>query len=128
MSRVLNHLLDDVWFIGYGMLKWSSNLNHLAYADDTIIFLSTHQYSLESIIKVLREYKTEFRQKVNMNKSFFYMHQKASMGKVQSVEKITCMKNSIFRIKYHGCPLSHSKRNKEHFVELIEKVQSKIQA
>ncbi|XP_059295493.1 uncharacterized protein LOC132048825 [Lycium ferocissimum] len=28
-------------FIGYGMPKWSSALNHLAYADDTIIFSSS---------------------------------------------------------------------------------------
>lgn len=66
--------------------------------------------------------------KVNMNKSFLYMHQKVSIGKVQAVEQITSMRKGKFIIKYLGCPLSHSNKNKEHYAELIEKVQSKVQA
>lgn len=39
MKIALNQLFDDISYVGYGMPKWSSNLNHLAYADDTIILL-----------------------------------------------------------------------------------------
>ncbi|WMV19415.1 hypothetical protein MTR67_012800 [Solanum verrucosum] len=41
LSRALNSLFDDPQFVGYGMPRWSANLNHLAYADDTIIFASS---------------------------------------------------------------------------------------
>lgn len=38
------------------------------------------------------------------------------------------MKQGSFSIKYLGCPLTHSKRNKEYFAKLIKMVQSKLQA
>ncbi|WMV19806.1 hypothetical protein MTR67_013191 [Solanum verrucosum] len=36
LSRALNSLFDDPHYVGYGLPKWSTMLNHLAYADDTI--------------------------------------------------------------------------------------------
>lgn len=45
LTRALNALFEENQFVGYGMPKWSSNLNHLAYADDTILFSSTNAYS-----------------------------------------------------------------------------------
>lgn len=39
LSRALHALFEDDQFVGYCLLKWSANLNHLTYADDTIIFV-----------------------------------------------------------------------------------------
>lgn len=36
--RSLNGLFDDERYIGYGMPKLSPQTNHLAYADNTILF------------------------------------------------------------------------------------------
>ncbi|KAG5615698.1 hypothetical protein H5410_015522, partial [Solanum commersonii] len=47
----------------YGMPKQSANLNHLAYADDTIIFASSHDYSLGNIMVVLQDYEKQSGQK-----------------------------------------------------------------
>lgn len=52
MTTVLNQLFNDDGFVGYGMIKWSSNLNHLAYIDDKIIFSSSNRFSMENIIKI----------------------------------------------------------------------------
>lgn len=38
LSRSLSALFEDSSYNGYGLPKWSRKLNHLAYADDTIIF------------------------------------------------------------------------------------------
>ncbi|XP_059289476.1 uncharacterized protein LOC132042996 [Lycium ferocissimum] len=46
LSRALNSLFEDGMFRGYGMPKWSSNLNHLSYVDDTIVFASAEKLSL----------------------------------------------------------------------------------
>jgi len=75
LSRALNSLFDDPQFVGYGMPKWSANLNHLAYAEDTIIFASSHDYSLGNIMVVLQDYEKQSGQKVNKEKSYFYLHQ-----------------------------------------------------
>ncbi|KAG5608379.1 hypothetical protein H5410_019660, partial [Solanum commersonii] len=54
LTRSLNKLNEDDKFIGYGMPKWSEKINHLSYADDTILFCSGHK---ESVKKMLNKYE-----------------------------------------------------------------------
>ncbi|XP_075103615.1 uncharacterized protein LOC142178185 [Nicotiana tabacum] len=56
LSRCVNKLFDNTTFKGFGMPKWTDPLNHLAYADDTIIFASAHPPSLKKIMAVLGGY------------------------------------------------------------------------
>nr|XP_009786951.1 PREDICTED: uncharacterized protein LOC104234986 [Nicotiana sylvestris] len=53
LSQSLNKLFEDKKFIGYGMSEWTDPLNHLVYADDTIIFASADLYSLSKVVEVL---------------------------------------------------------------------------
>lgn len=46
MTRRLNYLFLDKKYIGYGIPKWSPNINHLDYEDDTILFGSGDEYSI----------------------------------------------------------------------------------
>lgn len=39
------------------MPKWSDNLNHLAYVDDTILFALTDRKTLQLIIEILEKYE-----------------------------------------------------------------------
>ncbi|XP_070050533.1 uncharacterized protein [Nicotiana tomentosiformis] len=50
LSRSLNKMFEDKAFIGFGIPKWSEPLNHLTYADDTIIFASTQPESLKKAV------------------------------------------------------------------------------
>lgn len=59
LFRALNSLFKYQQFVGFGMPKWSSNLNHLTYVDDTIIFSSTNAYSLEKIMSTLQKYEKQ---------------------------------------------------------------------
>ncbi|XP_070049029.1 uncharacterized protein [Nicotiana tomentosiformis] len=56
LGRALDALFDNPNFIGFGMPKWSQNINYLSYADDTIIFCSSHYGAVHLTIKVLEEY------------------------------------------------------------------------
>lgn len=69
------------------MPKWSPDLNHLAYADDTIIFTSSNEYSIKNIMQVLKEYELESSQKINMVKSFLYMYRNTLTSAVHQVEQ-----------------------------------------
>lgn len=42
--------MDDDEFKGYGLPKWSPKINHLSYADDTILFYLGDR---KSIIKMM---------------------------------------------------------------------------
>ena len=52
LSRALNSLFEHDQYKCFGMPKWSANLNHLAYADDTIIFALADKLSLELTMNV----------------------------------------------------------------------------
>nr|XP_016462864.1 PREDICTED: uncharacterized protein LOC107785952 [Nicotiana tabacum] len=56
LGRALDALFDNPNFIGFGMPKWSQNINYLSYADDTIIFCSSHYGAVHLTMKVLEEY------------------------------------------------------------------------
>ncbi|WMV38268.1 hypothetical protein MTR67_031653 [Solanum verrucosum] len=70
LSRSLNALFENDLYVSYGMPKWSTPINHLAYADDTIIFAATNIYSLKKIISVLQAYEKESGRKINKEKVF----------------------------------------------------------
>ncbi|XP_075099054.1 uncharacterized protein LOC142175943 [Nicotiana tabacum] len=89
LSRSLNKLFKDQRFKGFGMPKWTDPLNHLAYADDTIIFASADPYSLEKIIEVLYKYEHISGQMINKTKSSFYLHSTVSARLFNSVGAIT---------------------------------------
>ncbi|XP_060170526.1 uncharacterized protein LOC132601464 [Lycium barbarum] len=56
LARNLNELHDDPAFKGYGIPKWSPQINHLSYAAETILFCSAETVYLRKMIKVLRNY------------------------------------------------------------------------
>lgn len=128
LSRSLNALFKDSQFRNCGMPKWSANINHLAYIDDTIIFASADKYSLNCIIKTLQEYERESGQKINKAKSSFYTHQKAGATVNSLIEQHIGISKGQFPMKYLGCPITRNRKRKEHYSDLIRKVKDKLQA
>lgn len=57
LSRSLNNLHRDKDYIGYRLLKWSPEINHLAYADDTILFYSRDKDYVIKVMHVLNRYE-----------------------------------------------------------------------
>ncbi|XP_019233747.1 PREDICTED: uncharacterized protein LOC109214296 [Nicotiana attenuata] len=57
LSRGLNALHQNLYFCGFGVPKWSPKINHIAYANDTIIFSSSDETSLRLIMEVLMAYE-----------------------------------------------------------------------
>lgn len=113
--------------MGYGLPKWSAKLNHLAYADDTIIFASVNRYSLKRIMLILQEYEVQSDKKVNKEKSAFYLHQSAGAADKELVEECVGISEGHFTLKYLSVPITHSRKRKEHYEELIKKVKAKLQ-
>lgn len=70
LSKGLSNLFKDSRYIGYGLSKWSPNVNYPAYVDDTILFGSGDKCSIIRMMKVISEYEKVSGQMVNKNKSF----------------------------------------------------------
>ncbi|XP_059312399.1 uncharacterized protein LOC132063721 [Lycium ferocissimum] len=109
------------------MPKWSANLNHLAYADDTIDFASADAKSLELIMDTLKAYEYSSGQLINKRKSSFYMHSKVSNVLVQQVEQLASFKRGNFPFTYLGCPITHARKRKVDYTDLIKRIRDKLQ-
>ncbi|XP_070054663.1 uncharacterized protein [Nicotiana tomentosiformis] len=122
----LNKLFEDKLFVGFGMPKWSDSLNHLAYADDAIIFASANAPSLSKIMAVLGNYEKISGQMINKDKSSYYMYSKVANGLFQAVGAITGFGRGKFPFTYLGCPMFYTRRRKVYYEELIKKVKAKL--
>lgn len=103
LSTCLNVLFEDTTIREFGMPKWSSDLNHLPYADDTIIFVYVDEYSLNLVMNTLNEYEGISGQTINKEKSFFYMYNKVSGNIINQVSQITGFNRGQFPLLYLGC-------------------------
>ncbi|XP_075099049.1 uncharacterized protein LOC142175937 [Nicotiana tabacum] len=63
LGRALHALYDNPYFNACVMPKWSQNINYLCYADDTIIFSSSHYGAIQLIMNVREEYENASGQK-----------------------------------------------------------------
>ncbi|XP_060195008.1 uncharacterized protein LOC132624212 [Lycium barbarum] len=126
LSRALNSLFSDSRFIGYGIPKWSYPMNHLACADDTIIFTSADTYSLRCIMQILRKYEQVSGQVINNDKISFYMFSKVGTKLVQRVGEITGFSKGRFPFIYLGCSIFHARKKKVYYSDLIKKVKGRL--
>ncbi|XP_049414633.1 uncharacterized protein LOC125877356 [Solanum stenotomum] len=127
LTKALNQLYYNYEFKSFGLPKWSDQLNHLAYANDTIIFTSVDKKSLQLIMDTLQLYEAQSCQLINKGKSLFYMFNKTAQAIVQEVEDTTGFMRGSFPLTYLGCPIGHAKKKKVHYSELIKKIQCKLQ-
>lgn len=111
---------------GYGMPKWSPEINHLSYADDTILFCSGDRPSVIKMMTVLRDYENISGQRINKSKSSFYLHDKTPLIVAIRLRRITGIKQGNFPFMYLGCPLFYGRKIKSHFEDLIRKVARRI--
>lgn len=128
LSRSLNKLFEDKRLKGFGMPKWTDPLNHLAYADNTIIFASTNPYTLGKIVKVLTKYEQTSGQLINKYKSSYYMHGNVAESLCSSVGTITTFQKGEFPLTYLGYPIFNTRRRKAYYNNVIKKVKAKLQS
>lgn len=69
ISRSLNNLLLTREFKLFGMPRGSPKLNHLAFADDTIILSKDEVRTMQLVAGTLQKYENISGQKVNKDKS-----------------------------------------------------------
>lgn len=109
------------------MPKWSTKINHLAYADDSIIFTTAERKAIGKIKEVLQEYEKVSGQVINAEKSSFYMHQNVAETLVQEVANITGFSIGTFSFNYLGLPIFYTRKKKAYYNELIKKIKERLQ-
>ncbi|KAK6775816.1 hypothetical protein RDI58_026817 [Solanum bulbocastanum] len=126
LSRSLNKLFEDQEFRGYGMPKWSPKINHLSYADDTILFCSGQPKSMRKMMTILKRYELVSGQLINLDKSLVHLHEKIPIGVSYQIRKIIGIRMGSFPFTYLGCPMFYGRKNKSHFEGFVQKVAKRI--
>ncbi|XP_070055347.1 uncharacterized protein [Nicotiana tomentosiformis] len=113
-------------FKGFGIPKWTNPLNHLAYADDTVIFSFVDPYFLKKVVDVLTNYEQISTQLINKSKSSYYMHTKVSRNLQETIGSITGFQKGTFSFTYLRCPMFYIGRRKDYWNDLTKKVKERL--
>jgi len=77
-------------------------------------------------MKVLQEYEAQSGQKINKDKRFFYISNKAANASMKVVEEAIGFLRGKFPLMYLRCPIGHANKMKVDFTELIKNIQNKL--
>jgi len=100
------------------MPKWSPLINHLSHASYHIVLFRGHEVYLRDD-GVLREYKKSLGHMINLNKSFFYLHDNTPLIVSIRLKRIMGIKQGYFPFIYLGCPVFYDRKKMSHFDELL---------
>ena len=78
-------------------------------------------------MSILKKYEIQSGQKIKKDKSAIFMYQNAAAARTLLVQECTSLITSTIPLKYLGCPISHKRRRKEHYFDLITRVKSELQ-
>jgi len=78
-------------------------------------------------MQTLDEYEQQSGQKINKEKSLFYVHDKIARTVIQEVESCIGFSRGKFPLMHLGCPIGHARKRKIHYFDLIKKVHNKLQ-
>lgn len=126
LARSLNELQHDAEYRGYDLLKWSPNINHLSYADDTILFCSGDKKSVKKMINILGNYENVSSQKINKEKCFFYLHENTPMVLAHKLRKWTGINQGHFSFTYLGCPVYYGRKKLAFYEDILAKINKRV--
>lgn len=104
LSIMMNSLIHSN-FIPFTFGKNGPNISHLCYADDTILFSLCDPHSLSLLMTNLGKYEEVTGQRINKDKSGFYVTFKDDDHRINVIKEITGFKHCDFPMIYLGCPI-----------------------
>lgn len=108
------------------MSKKGLSINHLAFADDIILFSNGCRVSLKLLLDILAKYGRISGQMIKKHKSCVILKPNAQEEEIARIEGITGFKHKNLPIKYLGCPIYARRKKIALFTEMSERITSKI--
>lgn len=75
---------------------------------------------------VLRSYEKCSGQMINLNKTFFYLHDNIPLIVAIRLRRIMGIKQGSFLFTYLGCPVFYGRMRTCYFCDLVKKIQNRV--
>lgn len=121
ISQCLDKLILGRREMRFFTSRYGLEVSHLAYADDVIVFTQARQASIQEFVECLRHYAAVSGQKVNMEKSQFYVDEKHA-GWAPNIQAAGGFQQGVFPFIYLGVPIFKGKKKTDMFMFLREKI------
>ncbi|XP_070054097.1 uncharacterized protein [Nicotiana tomentosiformis] len=126
LTRSLNSLIHKENFTSFSMNKRGLQINHLAYADDIVIFCGGNFKTVKMVMKEIRKYEKASDQLVNKDKSFFLTGPKANAHRINRLRDCIGFVDKSFPFTYLGCPIYIGRKKICYFDNMVTRVVKRL--
>ncbi|CAA7062301.1 unnamed protein product [Microthlaspi erraticum] len=128
LSGLCNRAQVEGRLPGIRVSKRSPIVNHLLFADDTMIFCKADPKSCKELLSILRKYEEASGQKINRQKSAITFSSKTDQAVRQQVKNALEIQQEGGNGKYLGLPEHFGRRKKDLFSQIVDRVKQKAQS
>lgn len=126
LSRGLIKCFEEKEIAYFSTPRKCTPVSHLLYADDTLIFMNGKRRSIVGCKNCIMRYCLCSGQRVNVQKSSFYISKKTSSATIASIHNATGFSKKLCPFKYLGAPISEGRGPIFDFEDLLKKVKKKV--
>ncbi|XP_047942726.1 uncharacterized protein LOC125189497 [Salvia hispanica] len=125
LSRLLDRLILGRKEMMYCTARYTMGISHLAYADDIIIFSQAQRSAILEVKDCLNHYMQVSGQKVNVEKSCFYLDKK-HLDWAEEVKEVSGFQQGCFPFLYLGVPIFKGPKKTSLFMFIRERISARI--
>ncbi|XP_042958049.1 uncharacterized protein LOC122293560 [Carya illinoinensis] len=111
---------------GFPLFKGSLTVNHLFFADNSLVFYKAHQQEWTNLQLILNSYTASSSQRLNLDKSSIYLSKNTSQVAQNSILNLAGRKASGPFEKYLGLPSYVGKNKGRAFTPILDRVKAQM--
>ncbi|PKI39344.1 hypothetical protein CRG98_040210 [Punica granatum] len=101
-------------------------ISHLMFADDILLFAKASENQIATVCAILDRFCAVSREKVSASKTVIYFSQNVEADLRERICTISSFGMSSTLGRYLGVPIVHGRLRREHFEQVVSRVQDKI--
>lgn len=105
LSHMINNNVMERKIVPYGTNNGYSNVHHLMYADDLLVFSNGAKKSFTELLCIIQDFCSMAGQQINQEKSRIFMSKRISDNRRHSMCRASGFKEGSFPTKYLEAPL-----------------------
>ncbi|XP_040987781.1 uncharacterized protein LOC121235500 [Juglans microcarpa x Juglans regia] len=131
-SEVLGQMLDKTekrgFISGFPFARGSLLVNHLFFADDSLLFCKANPLEWIKLFKLLNSYEAASGQKLNIDKSAIFFSKNTRVDAELAILSTTRMKEAKSFEKYLGLPSYVEKQKMTAFRPILDSIRNRMQS